>query len=132
MPPTAEDGSIHMFWIDAYEDQLNAPGTVYLFGKVKLADGKGFASCCVSLKGLERNLFVRPRQHALVGNEECGEPVEFLQVWQEVQALCKANRITRFGCKKVERSYAFEEAEMPHGTSSYLKLAYSAELPALP
>ena len=132
MPPTEEDGSIRMYWIDAYEDQLNAPGTVYLFGKVKLADGKGFASCCVSLKGLERNLFVRPRQHALVGDEECGEPVEFLQVWQEVQALCKANRITRFGCKKVERSYAFEEAEVPHGTSSYLKLAYSAELPALP
>ena len=63
----------------------------------------------VSLKGLERNLFVKPRKFALVRDDECGEPVDFMQVWQEVQVLCKTHRITRFGCKKVERSYAFEE-----------------------
>ena len=131
LPPLAEDGSVHMFWLDAYEDQLNAPGTVYLFGKVKNPAG-GFSSCCVSLKGLERNLFIRPRQHALVGDEECGEEVQFLQVFQEVQALCKQNRITRFGCKKVERAYAFEEADMTQGTATYLKLVYSAEMPSLP
>ena len=63
----AEDGSLHFFWIDAYEDQFNAPGTVYLFGKVRSAEAPGgFASCAVVLKGLERNVFVLPRERALV------------------------------------------------------------------
>ena len=130
MPPLEEDGSLHFYWIDAYEDSLNAPGSVYIFGKVRTASG-GYASCSVALKGLERNVYVLPRKRALVGGEESGAEVEFLQVYKEVQQLCKNNRITKFGCKRVERSYAFEDPTVPqHG--SYLKLVYSHELPALP
>ena len=130
LPPLAEDGSLHFFWLDAYEDANNAPGCVYLFGKVKTAAG-GWASCCVSVKGLERNVFVLPRKRALVDGEEAGEEVEFPALYKEVQQLCRANKIGRFGCKRVERQYGFEEAGVP-ASSSYLKLVYSAEHPALP
>ena len=130
LPPLASDGSLHMYWLDAYEDNINAPGSVYVFGKVAVADGK-FASCCASLKGLERNVFVLPRKRALVDGEEVGDEVTFVQVYKEVQELCKKHRITRYGCKRVERQYAFEEAGMPK-EAAYLKLVYSAELPALP
>ena len=33
------------------------------------------------------------------------------QVYHEVQALCRQHKITKFGVKKVERAYAFEEKE---------------------
>jgi DNA polymerase alpha subunit A len=129
-PPLDEDGNLLFYWFDAYEDSLNAPGSVVLFGKVKNESG-GYSSCCAALKGLERNVYVLPRTRALVDGQEIGDEVEFLQVYKEVQTLCRNNRITRFGCKKVDRSYAFEDPSVPPH-SSYLKLVYSAELPALP
>ena len=38
LPPLEEDGSLRMFWMDAYEDPLNAPGSVFIFGKVRYMD----------------------------------------------------------------------------------------------
>lgn len=55
------DGSLHMYWIDFAEFF----GKVYLIGKVldKGPDGKGkkYVSCCLTIEGIERNLFVVPR-----------------------------------------------------------------------
>ncbi|KAL1526185.1 hypothetical protein AB1Y20_014913 [Prymnesium parvum] len=130
MPPLEEDGSLNMFWIDAYEDVHSAPGSVFLFGKVKNTEG-GFSSCCVAIKGLERNVFALPRERALEGGAEIGPEVSFVQLYQEVQALCRKHKISRFGCKRVDRSYAFEEPGIPQ-SASYLKLVYSAEFGTLP
>ena len=71
-------------------------------------------------------------RHALVDGEEAGEPVEFVQVFKEVQHMCRSHKIGRFGCKRVERSYAFEDSSVPTAATAYLKLVYSADLPALP
>ena len=131
MPPLDEDGTLHMFWLDAYEDAVNAPGSVFLFGKVRNDSGNGYSSCCVTLKGMERNVFALPRERALVNGEEAGEEVSFVQLFREVQQLCRKHKIGRFGCKRVDRSYAFEESDMPQ-SSSYLKLVYSAEFGTLP
>ena len=38
LPPLEADGSLRMFWMDAYEDPLNAPGSVFIFGKVGYMD----------------------------------------------------------------------------------------------
>ena len=51
VPALEEDGSLHMYWLDAYEDPYNAPGTVYLFGKVRSDDATGFSSCASLLTG---------------------------------------------------------------------------------
>ena len=88
MPPLDQDGALHMFWIDAFEDATNAPGCVFLFGKVRCADGT-FASCCASLNSLERNVYALPRTRALVDGREVGDEVSFVQVFNEVQQLCK-------------------------------------------
>jgi len=48
LPPTDPDGTLNFYFLDAFEDEQNAPGNVYLFGKVAV-DG-GHASCCVQLK----------------------------------------------------------------------------------
>jgi hypothetical protein len=95
LPPLEQDGSLRFYWLDAYEDELHAPGSVYLFGKVAAATG-GWASCCVQLKGCERNAFVLPR-----ATTETGEEVTFVQVFQEVSEICRKAKIGRFGCKKV-------------------------------
>lgn len=52
-----EDGSLRIWWLDAYEKQ----GVVYMFGKVLDKATKAYVSCCVTINGIERNLFVLPR-----------------------------------------------------------------------
>ena len=47
------------YWIDAYEEP-NLPGTVFLFGKVGVADA--FVSCCVMVKNIQRCLYILPRK----------------------------------------------------------------------
>ena len=75
VPALEEDGALHLYWLDAFEDPYNAPGTVYLFGKVRSDDATGFSSCAVVLKGLERNVFVLPRERHLLDGKEEGDEV---------------------------------------------------------
>lgn len=60
-----ENGSLHMWWYDAYERKEK--GYVYLFGKVLNKTTDKYVSCCVTVKNIERNLFVLPRPYELDG-----------------------------------------------------------------
>lgn len=51
-----------MYWFDAYEDAQLQPGTVFLFGKVYVESAKSYASCCVSIKNIEKHIYVLPRE----------------------------------------------------------------------
>jgi DNA polymerase alpha subunit A len=59
------DGHLKMWWYDAYERREK--GYVYLFGKVLNKGTNKYVSCCVTVKNIERNLFVLPRKFALGG-----------------------------------------------------------------
>jgi hypothetical protein len=59
------DGHLKMWWYDAYERKEK--GYVYLFGKVLNKGTNKYVSCCVTVKNIERNLFVLPRKFALGG-----------------------------------------------------------------
>lgn len=37
-------------------------GVVYLFGKVYIDSAKAHVSCCVSVRNIERRIFLLPRQ----------------------------------------------------------------------
>lgn len=50
-----------MYWLDAFEDAYQQPGTVYLFGKTYVEAAKSYVSCCVQVKNIERHIFVLPR-----------------------------------------------------------------------
>lgn len=39
----------------------NFSGTVYLFGKVWIEKAKVYVSCCVTVKNIERRIYVLPR-----------------------------------------------------------------------
>ncbi|XP_033988518.1 LOW QUALITY PROTEIN: DNA polymerase alpha catalytic subunit [Trematomus bernacchii] len=121
------------YWLDAFDDAYNQPGVVYLFGKVWIESAESHVSCCVSVKNIERTMYLLPREYKV--NTKSGEvsdsPVGMMDVYQEFNELSEKFRIMKFKSKKVEKSYAFEIPDIPT-QSEYLEVRYSAEFPALP
>ena len=52
-----QDGSLRFYWID----YLELDGKVYFVGKIFDKQTSNYVSCCVTVDGLERNLYVLPR-----------------------------------------------------------------------
>ncbi|XP_041717792.2 DNA polymerase alpha catalytic subunit isoform X2 [Coregonus clupeaformis] len=121
------------YWLDAFEEQYSQPGVVYLFGKVWIESAKAHVSCCVSVKNIERTMHFLPRERKVnpKTGEETDTPVGMMDVYQEVNNLSEKFKIMKFKSKKVEKSYAFEIADVPT-ESEYLEVRYSAEYPSLP
>lgn len=53
-----EDGSLRFFWIDYFEQG----GEIYFIGKIKDKTSGTWLSCCITVEGMQRNLFVLPRE----------------------------------------------------------------------
>ncbi|XP_029458947.1 DNA polymerase alpha catalytic subunit isoform X2 [Rhinatrema bivittatum] len=122
------------YWLDAYEDQYHQPGVVYLFGKVWIESAKTYVSCCVTVKNIERTIYLLPRetQVELSSGKDTGAPVTMMNVYQEFsEKIAEKYKIMKFKSKKVEKNYAFEIPDVPD-KSEYLEVRYSAELPQLP
>uniref|UniRef100_A0A8B9KI61 DNA polymerase n=1 Tax=Astyanax mexicanus TaxID=7994 RepID=A0A8B9KI61_ASTMX len=121
------------YWLDAFEDQYNQPGVVYLFGKVWIESAKAHVSCCVAVKNIERTMYFLPRENKV--NLQTGEvtdvPVGMMDVYQEFNSLSEKFKIMKFKSKKVEKNYAFEIPDVPT-QCEYLEVRYSAEMPQLP
>ncbi|KAM8977106.1 DNA polymerase alpha catalytic subunit [Pelodytes ibericus] len=133
---TGEDGDqvFRFYWLDAYEDQYNQPGVVYLFGKVWIESADSYVSCCVSVKNIERTVYLLPRETRiqLSSGKDTGTPVTMINVYQEFnECIAEKYKIMKFKSKKVEKNYAFEMPDVP-AKSEYLEVRYSAELPQLP
>uniref|UniRef100_A0A669EY04 DNA polymerase n=1 Tax=Oreochromis niloticus TaxID=8128 RepID=A0A669EY04_ORENI len=78
------------YWLDAFEDPYNQPGVVYLFGKVWIESAKSHVSCCVSVKNIERTMYLLPREY--VSNT----PVGMMDVYQEFNELSEKFKIMKF------------------------------------
>ncbi|KAM6900400.1 DNA polymerase alpha catalytic subunit [Xenentodon cancila] len=121
------------YWLDAFEDPYNQPGVVYLFGKVWIESAMSHVSCCVTVKNIERTMYLLPREYKT--NPKTGEasdtPVGMMDVYQEFNELSEKFRIMKFKSKKVEKNYAFEIPDVP-SQCEYLEVRYSTEFPALP
>ena len=50
---------LRMYWLDAYEDAYQHPGTVWLFGKVWVGEASIWASCCLTVKTIPRWFILR-------------------------------------------------------------------------
>ncbi|KAK3094405.1 hypothetical protein FSP39_001308, partial [Pinctada imbricata] len=125
---------LRFYWLDAYEDQYNNPGTVYLFGKVWIESAKVYISCCVTVKNIERSLYILPRatRRCRKTGEDTGFEVSMVDVYTEFnERIVEKYKIPKFKSKKVTKQYAFEKTEVPV-ESDYLEVRYSAEIPALP
>ncbi|XP_041824817.1 DNA polymerase alpha catalytic subunit [Melanotaenia boesemani] len=121
------------YWLDAFEDIYNQPGVVYLFGKVWIESAKSHVSCCVTVRNIERTVYLLPREFKV--NPKTGEvsdmPVGLMDIYQEFSEVSEKFKIMKFKSKKVEKNYAFEIPDVPN-QCDYLEVRYSAEFPALP
>lgn len=125
---------LRFFWLDAYEEPFKQPGVVYLFGKVFVESAKTYVSCCVSVKNIERKIYLLPREERwdLEGNVSTGQEVKFPDVYEEFnKKIAEKNKILQFKCRKVERSYCFNAPGVPL-VSEYLEVKYPAQYPPLP
>ncbi|NXX91398.1 DPOLA polymerase, partial [Centropus bengalensis] len=125
---------LKFYWLDAYEDQFSQPGVVFLFGKVWIESANTFVSCCVTVKNIERTVYLLPRETEmdLSTGRETETPVTIMSVFKEFNdCVSPKYKIMKFKSKKVEKSYAFEIPDVP-AKSEYLEVKYSAECPRLP
>ncbi|KAL8595946.1 hypothetical protein ACOMHN_018258 [Nucella lapillus] len=131
-----EEGNqvLRFYWLDAFEDPYKQPGSVYLFGKVWIESAEAHVSCCVTIKNIERKIYILPRPNKmdLKTKETSEEAVTMMDVYEEFNTtIAEKFKITKFKSKKATRKYAFEKAEVP-SESDYLEVHYAADLPALP
>ncbi|WOO77500.1 DNA polymerase alpha catalytic subunit [Vanrija pseudolonga] len=122
------DGSLRIFWLDFLEQE----GVIHLVGKVlDRASGK-YVSACVSVNGIQRNLFVKPRQNRFSGGRETDIEVTKADVYQEFDNIRNKHGIEEWRAKFVNRKYAFEDHTVEHGESEWMKVVYPFDQPEIP
>lgn len=115
------------YWWDAYEDYFKQPGVVFLFGKVYVESAKSYASCCVTVRNIDRKIFLLPRPFQLENDmkTETDKRVKIVNVYEEFNdSIAEKLKITNFKSKKVIKKYAFD-VDIPQ-QSEYLEIQYPA------
>ena len=119
------DGSMRFFWLD----YLELDGKIYFIGKLKDKTSGLWVSCCVTVEGIERNLFVLPRERRVEQDDE-GNIYETdvvpkpEDVHDDFDMIRKQMKIKSCRAKFVKRNYAFGEKDVPRGASQWLKVVY--------
>lgn len=119
------DGSLRFFWLDYLEHD----GKIYFIGKIKDKVSGVWLSCCVTVEGIQRNLFVLPREKRMEQDEEgelCETDIvpETQDVFNDFDMIRKKIGIKSFRTKFVKRKYAFGESDVPRGENQWLKVVY--------
>lgn len=122
-----DDRSVHFFWLDHFEIQ----GTVHLFGKVWDRSSDRYVSCCVSVGGIERCIFLQPRDKMLVNGHPSDVTPGEDEVYDEFDAIRSKHGIQAWLGKWVTRKYAFELQDVP-AEGEYMKVKYGFDEPQLP
>lgn len=102
-----ENDRIQFFLTDLYEDNLLAPGKLYLFGRIPATTG--FSSVCVIVEDVPHHLFILPAKKS----EESRVPIK--EVQEEVlNILRKAGVDMKSVMMRSEtKKYAFEIEGIP-------------------
>ncbi|KAJ9474897.1 DNA polymerase alpha catalytic subunit A [Pseudozyma hubeiensis] len=123
-----DDKSLFFYWLDYLEGEN---GVVYLVGKVKDKHSGRYVSCCLTVNGIERCVFLLPRSKQLENGHETDRVVGEDEIYDEFEELSAKHGIKRFLSKWVTRKYAFEQAGVP-AESNYMKIRYGFDEPQLP
>ncbi|KAJ7065309.1 DNA polymerase family B-domain-containing protein [Mycena amicta] len=118
------DGSLRFFWLEYLEND----GRLYLVGKLKDKVTNAWTSCCVTIEGMQRNVFVLPRTKP----DEFGEVPSLTDVFDDAEMLRKKTGISAWRSKFVKRKYAFGEPDVPREEAQWLKVVYGFNEPQLP
>ncbi|KAK6196117.1 hypothetical protein SNE40_001404 [Patella caerulea] len=98
---TNEEGEqvMRFYWLDAYEDPWKQPGIVYLFGKVWIESAKSHVSCCVTVKNIQRHVYLLPRKTRVntKTGEDTGFEVNMVDVYTEFNdRISEKHKIMKF------------------------------------
>ncbi|KAF8330465.1 ribonuclease H-like domain-containing protein, partial [Amanita rubescens] len=127
------DGSLRFFWLD----YLELDGKIYFTGKLRDKVTGAWLSCCVTIEGLQRNLFALPREK-IAEQDEDGNLVDtdvvpsLEDVYNDFDMIRKQLNIKSWKAKFVKRKYAFGEKKVPRGESQWLKVVYGFNEPQIP
>lgn len=124
---------LKFYWLD----YLEQGHTVHLIGKAFDKITEKYVSCCVSVTGIQRNVFLLPRERQVdpEDDEDDGTDSQLdpMAVHAEFDRLRRNHGIEgRFALKKVTRKYAFEQPNVPRGESEWFKVVYGFDQPPLP
>ncbi|KAK0207637.1 hypothetical protein IW262DRAFT_1418425 [Armillaria fumosa] len=127
------DGSLRFFWLDYLEHE----GKLYFVGKLRDKTTGMWVSCCVTVEGVERNLFVLPRDKRVEVDDEnnmyeTDEVPSLPDVYRDFDAIRKKVGIKSFKGKFVKRKYAFGETDVPREERQWMKVVYGFDQPQLP
>lgn len=119
------DGSLRFFWLD----YLELEGKLYFTGKLKDKTSGEWASCCVTVEGIERNLFVLPREKRVEldddGNMHETDVVPSEEdIDDDFDIIRKQMKIKSYRGKFVKRKYVFGDKDAPRGESTWMKVVY--------
>ncbi|KAK9497008.1 hypothetical protein O3M35_012802 [Rhynocoris fuscipes] len=121
------DDVLRFYYWDAHEEIFTQPGTVFLFGKLFVPSAKSYVSCCVTVKNIERQIFLLPKE-----KKENGALVTMSDVYEEFNTkISEKYKIKQFKSKKSTKKYAFGHEGIPI-ESEYLEVRYSASYHPLP
>ncbi|KAG6887799.1 hypothetical protein C0995_012659 [Termitomyces sp. Mi166 len=128
-----QDGSLRFFWLDYLEHE----GKLYFVGKLKDKTSGVWISCCVTIEGIQRNLFVLPRERHVEGDEDGNiHETDVIPTPQDVhgdfEMIRKQIGVKSWKGKFVKRKYVFGEREVPRGESQWLKVVYGFDDPQIP
>lgn len=123
-----KESGVLMYWFDYIE----LDSSLLLFGKVKTNEGK-MVSACVQIKGIERHLYVLPREKRLREEEDADQDEESkctpMDVYEElIPLILDQYGLDSIKAKPVEMKYAFEHFEIPK-KAEYLKILMPYETP---
>ena len=121
-----EDGSLHFYWTDYTE--LN--DSLCLFGKVLNKKKNHYVSCFVKVDNILRKLYFLPRKYRMRNGVETDEPVEMMDVYNEVDALMTKLGVDMHKIKPRKKKYAFELPGIA-SEAEYLKLMYPYTKPPI-
>ena len=128
--PTDEAGHTRFFFLDAREEREH-PGTVFLFGKVYHPDQERYFSCCITVRNIERELFVAPRPFFLDSQgKETTERVEMKHVMDEMNQYRRKHGL-KWAMNVEDRTYCFERQDVVRGKNPFLHIMYSAKQPPI-
>jgi len=119
------DGSLRFFWLDYLEHE----GKIYFIGKLKDKTSGAWVSCSVTVEGLQRNLFVLPRERQVLQDEdgklhETDMVPSLDDVYDDFDRVRKKIGIKTWKGKFVKRKYAFGEVDVPREERQWLKVLY--------
>ncbi|TFK68725.1 hypothetical protein BDN72DRAFT_948057 [Pluteus cervinus] len=127
------DGSLRFFWLD----YLELDGKIYFTGKLRDKKTGVWVSCCVTVEGIQRNLFVLPRTRRVELGEDgslidTDEIPQLTDVYDDFDAIRKELGIKSWKGKFVKRKYAFGDRNIPREETQWLKVVYGFHEKTIP